>query len=116
VQTNLDEHDAGRAQAVAADLYERLDPESVVVTLGRLGALGYTSAGPFWVQANEVPVRHTHGAGAAFSGGLAHACLTGATARQAVEAGCIAGTAHCAAISPIPHQRAHADLISEAQP
>jgi hypothetical protein len=37
-------------------------------------------------------VRHTHGAGAAFSGGLAHAYLTGATARQAVEAGYVAGT------------------------
>jgi len=114
VQTNLDEHDADRAQAVATGLYARLEPETVVVTLGRLGALGHTSAGAFWVQAQQVPVRHTHGAGAAFSGGLAHAYRTGATARQAIEAGCVAGTAHCAATGAIPHQRTDADLITEA--
>lgn len=113
VQTNLDEHDADRAEAVAADLHARLGPEAVVVTLGRLGAIGYTAAGIFRVPAPQVPVRHTHGAGAAFSGGLAHAHLTGATAHQAVHAGCVAGTAHCAATGPVPHQRTHLDLIVE---
>jgi sugar/nucleoside kinase (ribokinase family) len=112
VQTNLDEHDADRAEAVAADLHARLAPETVVVTLGRLGAIGYTAAGAFGVPASQVPVRHTHGAGAAFAGGLAHAYLTGATARQAVHAGCVAGTAHCAATGPVPHQRT-ADLMME---
>jgi hypothetical protein len=108
VQTNLDEHDAGRAEAVATDLPARLDPETVVVTLGRLGALGYTSAGAFSVQAQQVPVRHTHGAGAAFSGGLAHAYLTGGTARQAVEAGYVAGTGPLRSYwpdTPPAHQR-----------
>lgn len=113
VQTNLDEHDADRAEAVAADLHARLAPETVVVTLGRLGAIGYTAAGTFRVPAPQVPVRHTHGAGAAFSGGLAHAYLTGATAPQAVQAGCVAGTAHCAATGPAPHQRTDPDLIME---
>lgn len=116
VQTNLDEHDAGRAQTVAADLYVRLHPETVVVTLGRLGALGYTSAGAFRVQARQIPVRHTHGAGAAFSGGLAHAYLTGATVRQAIEAGCVAGAAHCEAADSTPHLRTDADLTKEALP
>ena len=51
-----------------------------MVTLGRLGALGHTATGPFHVPTAQVPVRHTHGAGAAFSGGLAHAHLTGAPA------------------------------------
>lgn len=100
-QTNLDEHDANRAEALAADLYARLEPETVVVTLGRLGALGYTRGNALWVPTQQVPVRHTHGAGAAFSGGLAHAYLTGATARQAVEAGCVEGTAHCANHQPV---------------
>jgi sugar/nucleoside kinase (ribokinase family) len=113
VQTNLDELDADRAEALAADLYARLSPETVVVTLGRLGALGCTAAGAFWVPAPRVPVRHTHGAGAAFSGGLAHAYLAGATSYQAVQAGCVAGTAHCAATGPVPHQRIDPDLIME---
>jgi sugar/nucleoside kinase (ribokinase family) len=110
VQTNLDEQDASRAQAVAANLYARLHPETVVLTLGRLGALGYTSAGAFRVQTKQIQVRHTHGAGAAFSGALAHAYLTGATARQAVHAACVAGTSHCA----ISHQLTDVDRIMEA--
>lgn len=114
VQTNRDEPDAGRAEAVAADLYARLHPETVVVTLGRFGALGYTSAGAFRVQTQQIPVRHTHGAGAAFSGGLAHAYLTGATARQAVHAACVAGTSHCAAADARPHQHTDVDRIMEA--
>ncbi len=113
VQTNLDERDAGRAEPVAAELYARLGPDTVVVTLGQLGALGYTAAGTFRVPAQQIPVRHTHGAGAAFSGGLAHAYLTGATSHQAVQAACAAGTAHCAATAPLPHQRTNPDRIME---
>jgi 2-dehydro-3-deoxygluconokinase len=113
IQTNLDENDAGRAETVAADLYARLDPDTVVVTLGRLGALGHTATGTFRVPAQLVRVRHTHGAGAAFSGGLAHAYLTGATDYQAIQAACVAGTAHCAATSPVPHQRTDPALIME---
>ncbi|MEV6966616.1 carbohydrate kinase family protein [Hamadaea sp. NPDC051192] len=113
VQTNLDERDAGHAQALASELYARLQPETVVVTLGSLGALGYTAAAAFWIEAPTAEIRHTHGAGAAFSGGLAHAYLTGATVQQAVRAACHAGTAHCAAIS-LPHQRTTAELTEEA--
>lgn len=115
VQTNLDERDAGRAEAVAADLFAALDSEAVVITLGRLGAYAHTASGPFWIEAPQVAVRHTHGAGAAFSGGLAHAYLTGATARQAIHAACQAGTSHCTTTA-IPHQRTNADLIKESLP
>jgi len=113
VQTNLDERDAGNAQALAIELHERMRPETVVVTLGRLGALGYTATGPFWAEAPRVPVRHTHGAGAAFSGGLAHAYLVGATARQAVHTACLTGTRHCTT-TELPHQRTQPDLTMEA--
>lgn len=116
VQTNLDEHDADRAEHLAADLFARLNPDAAVVTLGRLGALGYTAAGAFHVQAPHVPVRHTHGAGAAFSGGLAHAHLTGATVRQAVHAGCVAGTRHCTTTARLPQQRAELATAKESHP
>lgn len=115
VQTNLDERDAGHAQTLAAELYARLQPETVAVTLGSLGALSYTAAGAFWDEAPAAEIRHTHGAGAAFSGGLAHAYLTGATAQQAVRAACRAGTVHCAAIS-LSHQRNTVELTEEALP
>jgi sugar/nucleoside kinase (ribokinase family) len=114
VQTNLDERDAEQAEAIAAELFARLEPETAVVTLGGLGAVGYTATGAFRVPAPQVPVLRTHGAGAAFSGGLARAHLTGATTRQAVQAACRAGTAHCTATGHIPHQRTGADLTMEA--
>ena len=115
-QTNLAEHDAHHANQLAAELFARLDPETVVITLGRLGAFGYTSAGAFHVETTQVPIQHTHGAGAAFSAGLAHAYLTEATARQAIEAACRTGTAHCAATNQTPHQRTDTDLIKETPP
>lgn len=57
--------------------------------------------------------QHTHGAGAAFSGGLAHAHLRGAGLAEALQAACAVATAHCAAANHIPRQRLHADLIKE---
>ena len=38
---------------------------------------------------------HTHGAGAAFSTGYAHALLAGAHTDRALRAGCEAGATHC---------------------
>lgn len=116
VQTNLDERDAEHAEAVAAELFACLEADTAVVTLGQLGAVGHTATGTFRVHAPQVPVRHTHGAGAAFSGGLAHAHLTGATTRQALQAACLAGTAHCTATGHLPQQHTEADLTMEASP
>ncbi|WP_162907125.1 carbohydrate kinase family protein [Allorhizocola rhizosphaerae] len=117
VQTNLDEHAADHAETLAAQLFDRLNPEAVVITLGRLGALGHTATATFRTSAPQVPVRHTHGAGAAFSGGLAHAYLTGATAWQAIHAACLVGTAHCATTTVhIPRQRLDSQPIKETQP
>lgn len=118
VQTNLSEVDAGQAGQLAASLRARITAEMIVITLGRLGAIGYTAGGIHRASAPPVPVLHTHGAGAAFSGGLAHAYLTGATTRQALQAACEVGTAHCAAATAdrIPRQRTDAKLIKENQP
>lgn len=114
VQTNLDERDSEQAEYLARQLFERLEPESVVITLGRLGALGYAASGTFRAHAPQVPVRHTHGAGAAFSGGLAYAYLTGATTRQAVHTACMVGTAHCNGTADRYNDNAsNSDLIEE---
>jgi sugar/nucleoside kinase (ribokinase family) len=95
VQTNLDETDARHAEAVALRLFDRLRPDAAIVTLGRLGALAATRDGVHRAAAAPAVVLHTHGGGAAFSAGYAHAVLTGADIPAAVRAGCDAGTAHC---------------------
>ena len=114
MQTNLDEHRTNEADLIAAGLLSSLDAETVVITVGRLGAIGYSSEGRFDVRAEPVTVRHTCGAGAAFSGGLAHAYLTGATARQAVQAACAVGTAHCVG-QHITGQRLYHESTKEPQ-
>lgn len=95
VHTSMDEADADDAEDLAANLLDQLRPDAAVVTLGRLGALARTRAGIHRAAAPPVAVTHTHGAGAAFSAGYAHALLTGAGIDAALRAGCEAGAAHC---------------------
>lgn len=103
VQTSLDEADGGDAEAVATDLLDQLRPDAAVVTLGRLGALTRTRAGIHRAAAPPVAVTHTHGAGAAFSAGYAHALLNGAGIDGALRAGCEAGAPHCTdPVSAVP--------------
>ena len=91
---------------MAADIFDRLRPQAAVITLGRHGAIALTRDGLDHVEAPQAPVRHTHGAGAAFSAGYAHALLLGGTVDEALAAGCRLGTDHCAGRNPIiPAQR-----------
>lgn len=96
VQTSVDETDACDAEDVAAYLFERMRPDAAVVTMGRLGALARTRTGVYRAAAPPVVVTHTHGAGAAFSAGYAHARLAGADVESALRAACELGAAHCA--------------------
>lgn len=103
VQTNLDEASADQAESLAAQLHEHIAAEAIVITLGRLGAFARTSTGTIRTSALSMPIRHTHGAGATFSGGLAHAHLSGAGLAKALQSACAVAAAHCAAarhISP----------------
>lgn len=97
VQTNLDESQADQAESLAADLHERIAADAVVITLGKLGALARTATGAAAASAPRRSIRHTHGAGAAFSGGLAHAHLSGAGLSEALSVACAVATAYCAA-------------------
>jgi hypothetical protein len=113
VQTNLDEAHADQAQTLAAQLHERICADTIVITLGRLGAFARTPTGTIRATAPSMAIRHTHGAGAAFSGGLAHAHLAGAGLAEALQSACAVATAHCAAARHIPRQRLATDLIKE---
>lgn len=106
VQTSIDEADADDAEALAVDIFGRLRPQAAVITLGRHGAIALTRDGLHHAEAPQTPIRHTHGAGAAFSAGYAHAVLLGGTVDEALAAGCRLGTDHCAGRNPIiPTQR-----------
>lgn len=73
---------------------------------GRHGAIALTRDGLHRTSAPQALVRHTHGAGAAFSAGYAHTLLRGGTVDEALAAGCRLGTDHCAGRNPIiPAQR-----------
>ncbi|MGH3903768.1 MAG: carbohydrate kinase family protein [Pseudonocardiaceae bacterium] len=113
IQTSLDEDHVEKAEQLAADLQSRMIADSVVITLGRHGAIARTGLAIYRVSAPTIIVRHTHGAGAAFSGGLAQAYLSGATVHEAVDAACQAGSAHCAAASHVPLPRTDNNSIKE---
>ncbi len=98
VQTNLDEARAPEAEHLAKNLIADLRADAAIVTLGSLGALVLTRHDLRHVPATALPpvqLAHTHGAGAAFSAGYAHALLGGADPLTATRAGCDVGTAHC---------------------
>jgi sugar/nucleoside kinase (ribokinase family) len=105
VQTGLDEAHADQAETVGRQVLDLLHPDTAVVTLGALGAIAVTRSGVRRAPAARVPVTHTHGAGAAFSAGYAHALLTGADVPAALVAGCTAGTRHCTSpAAPVPRR------------
>jgi sugar/nucleoside kinase (ribokinase family) len=106
VQTNLEEHRHHHAEALANHLYQRLHPDVAIVTLGRLGAIARTTTGLASAPANLVPVHHTHGAGAAFSAGFAHAYLKGRSPTDALRLACTIASGHCASASPPASRRA----------
>ncbi|MFB7645737.1 PfkB family carbohydrate kinase [Streptomyces sp. NPDC056084] len=96
VQTGLPEDRADDADAVARDILERLAPEAAIVTLGALGAIALGGDGDrHQVHARAARVADTHGAGAAFSAGLAAAHLDGQDLKGMLARACAAGTAHC---------------------
>ncbi|MDT4991996.1 MAG: hypothetical protein QOH97_1888 [Actinoplanes sp.] len=104
VQTSIDEPDSATAATVANTLYAQLRPDAALVTIGRLGAVARTKAGIVREAAPPVVVAHTHGAGAAFSAGYAHALLTGQPIDAALRAACSAGSAYCAGpTATVPH-------------
>ncbi|WP_083448780.1 carbohydrate kinase family protein [Actinoplanes rectilineatus] len=105
VQTSIDEDSVDTAVDVAATLRRRFTTPTVIVTVGRHGAVAVTDDGIVRVPAPtpRAQIRHTHGAGAAFSAGYAHAILSSADLPEALAAGCAAGTRHCTSpAAPIP--------------
>jgi sugar/nucleoside kinase (ribokinase family) len=100
VQTNVDDDRHLDAPARAAELAEATGAEAAVVTAGAYGAVAVARNGRFEQAPGFVAqVRHTHCAGAAFSGGLLSGLARGLPLEQALLWGCASGALRC----ELPH-------------
>ncbi len=103
IQTNIDDDAHETAPAVAATLLGQTGASWVVVTAGAEGAYGVGPEITLSVPAIEVTVRHTHCAGAAFSGGLLYGLLHGWRMEDAMALAAASGGLRC--------ERAHHELL-----
>jgi sugar/nucleoside kinase (ribokinase family) len=77
VQTNVDDAAHSEASRVAASLLAATNACRVIVTAGAYGAVALSRTESVSVPAFRAEIRHTHCAGAAFSGGLLYGLLQG---------------------------------------
>ncbi|WP_211336437.1 PfkB family carbohydrate kinase [Nocardia tenerifensis] len=77
IQTNVDDVDHEEAPAQARSLLAQTGARWVIVTTGAFGAVAVSRSEQLSVPAFPVAVRHTHSAGAAFSGGLLYGLRAG---------------------------------------
>ena len=110
-------HDPSSSRELAAELRKR-GVRTVVVTLGRTGALILADDLDVMVPAVPVDVVDTTGAGDAFNSGFAVALAEGRSVVDAVKYGVVCGAIACTKLGVVPSlpNRARADaLYAEAQ-
>ncbi|WP_433622087.1 PfkB family carbohydrate kinase [Nocardia sp. CA-120079] len=95
VQTNVDDSAHAEAFTVARSLLEETAAVWVVVTAGAYGAVAVNPTDTVAAPAFPVTVRHTHCAGAAFSGGLLYGLREGWSMDRSMVLGSARG--HCGA-------------------
>ncbi|MBJ3812349.1 carbohydrate kinase family protein [Streptomyces flavofungini] len=95
VQTGLPQSQTDHVDTLADSLMSMFRPDAAIITLGDKGARARSAHGTHLVRAETVPTRSTHGAGAAFSAGLALAYLDGLGLPDALRLACHTGTEHC---------------------
>lgn len=94
VQTNVDDADRDAPQ-LAAELRAVIGAEWAVVTAGASGVVAVSQARRVVVPAFQAAVRHTHCAGAAFSGGLLYGLLHDWPMNESLILGCASGALRC---------------------
>lgn len=99
IQANVDDDEHDTAYEVAASLLTRTGAAWVVVTAGTHGALAMSETETVSVPAFQIHVRHTHCAGAAFSGGMLYGLQAGLSMVDAMMLGSASGALRCA----MPH-------------
>jgi sugar/nucleoside kinase (ribokinase family) len=95
VQTNVDDADHLDAPRLGASVLAETDAAWVVVTAGASGAVALSRTQQLTVPAFRVTVRHTHCAGAAFSGGLLYGLLQHWPMGDSLVLACASGALRC---------------------
>jgi sugar/nucleoside kinase (ribokinase family) len=95
VQTSIDDQEHDHALALARDLLVSTDAEWVIVTAGAGGAVAVDRLEELTMPAFQATVRHTHCAGAAFSGGLLYGLLHDWPMRGSLELAAASGALRC---------------------
>ncbi|WP_406229526.1 carbohydrate kinase family protein [Nocardia sp. NBC_01009] len=110
IQTNVDDAGHAQAPAVARRLLAQAGVSWVIVTAGAFGAVAVSRSEQTSVPAFPVIVRHTHCAGAAFSGGLLFGLRAGWSMQRSMLLGSVSGALRCAR-----HQNAPLPSLAELQ-
>ncbi len=95
VQTNVDDDAHRDAPQLAAELRIVTGAQWAIVTAGASGVVAVNQAQCLVVPAFQAAVRHTHCAGAAFSGGLLYGLLHGWPMSESLTLGCASGSLRC---------------------
>ena len=95
IQTNVDDADHADASRAAASLLAATGAEWIVVTAGAYGAVAVSRADHVGVPAFRAAARHTHCAGAAFSGGLLYGLLHDWPISDSLGLACASGALRC---------------------
>lgn len=95
VQTNTDDAASAHAPRTAHEILKATGSAWVVITAGTAGAVALSESQQFASPAFRVAVRHTHCAGAAFSGGLIYGLLHDWAMENCLTLACASGALRC---------------------
>lgn len=95
LQTNVDDAEVPNAPDLAASILTATGTAWVVITAGAAGAVAVSGNDQFTSPAFRVPVRHTHCAGAAFSGGLIYGLVHDWPMDECLPLACASGALRC---------------------
>ncbi|WP_227999261.1 carbohydrate kinase family protein [Nocardia australiensis] len=108
IQTNVDDEAHAEAPALTRHLLAETGATWVIVTAGAFGAVAVSQSELISVPAFPVAVRHTHCAGAAFSGGLIYGLRARWSMKRSMLVGSASGALRCAR-----HQNAPLPSLAE---
>ncbi len=95
VQTSVGDADHADVSGVAAAILAATAADWAIVTAGAHGAVAVSRDQHIFAPAFGAEVRHTHCAGAAFSGGLLYGLLHGWPMRETLDLACASGALRC---------------------
>jgi sugar/nucleoside kinase (ribokinase family) len=95
VQTNITEESLDTATRLAKYMQADMQPAWAVITAGAAGAAAASARDVISVPAFQADVRHTHCAGAAFSGGLIYGLLHDWPMDDCLTLACASGALRC---------------------